>query len=250
MKSRSIIFIAFFVFVLQIFINAAETPSQSIGLRTWSADWQANDRYLKLDRDMLYSIVYTLSVNPWVINLVGTTGNFKGENSTNRGTFTDIKRSRNEFEGYGLYTYEIGKGSIGVGAGYRYIRFKEDFDILTSKSTITLHGPIGAVSYSQPLDKNNTFLFSASGTLMPYLFVKDDLSGPWTLGRVYFANGVNETSNTWGWNGQFAFSYLPIENWIITLGYKYQDIKRKVLDYTTLEEEKFKGLFAEVKFNW
>lgn len=222
--------------------------SNGFNFRVWSVEWDANSDYLKVDDDYLYSLGYSLALESWTVSLTYSTGTFDGENMMYNPTgWASVERKRNEYEAYLLKSFQVGPGSLGVGAGYRYMTFNVDFDNYSFDQDITIHGPAVAVSYSQPVDKEGNFVLNASGTLMPYLFEKVDYSGPWYLGSYYAPNGADENDATWGWNAQVSGTYV-LNNWLFTLGYKYQTIKEKEMDFLIFEEETFSGLFAEVKF--
>ena len=84
---------------------------------------------------------------------------------------------------------------------------------------------------------------------MPYLFENVDYSGSWYFGSYYSPTGAEENDATWGWNAQFSGTYV-LNNWLFTLGYKYQTIKEKEMDFLIFAEETFSGFFADIKFNF
>lgn len=248
MKTRLLKLFLAFSFMM---ISAAAQAEVSSGFnfRAWDVEWDPNSNYLKVDDGYLYSLGYSAGFDSWTVSLTYSKGTFDGANMmTNPYGWAPVERERNEYEAYLLKSFQVGAGSLGVGAGYRFMNFNVEFDDYSFEQDITIHGPAVAVSYSQAVDKEGAFVINASGTVMPYLFEKVDYSGSWYFGSYYAANGADENDTTWGWNAQISGSYV-LNNWLFTLGYKYQTIKEKEMDFLIFEEETFSGLFAEVKFN-
>lgn len=211
-------------------LHAVEVSNHSGSLRLWYADWTSD--FLDLDQDFLYSLIYGVNLDKWLVNFVVTFGDYDGTLDFDG---TKFDRERFELEVFTVYPFELGPGSLGVGGGWRYFDLDDSF--IGGGVDSKFHGPTIALSYNQTVDADNNWLLSGSYTIMPVLFVEvDDSTIP--------GDGDGET---WGWNAQVAVTRIINDNWLATFGYKYQIIEKETLKAELFFEEEFDGFFLEVR---
>lgn len=221
MKRNIVIGAAFFMMLFLASSTYAEDFDFNVGLRTWYNDWE-----IVPESGDSNTSDYTFMLGP---NFKVSYGKFFGGASF-MATMSDYKFSGSKWPRYDLDAmlgYMV-HPRLGLVAGWKYIRGTNN-----TGTSHSIYGPTFGLTFNYPIPIEVVNLtFYLNGAILPL------------EGNLKVSGAANDTNyDIIGYSGEAGFAYAPIDNFSISLGYKYQN-----LDWRHLANDILSGVTLGVNY--
>jgi len=220
-KRNIVIGATFFMILFFASSTYAEDFDFNVGLRTWYNDWE-----IAPESGSSNTSDYTFMLGP---NFKVSYGKFFGGASF-MGTMSDYKFSGTKWPRYDLDAmlgYMV-HPRLGLVAGWKYIRGTS-----STGTSHSIYGPTFGLTFNYPIPIEVVNLsFYLNGAILPL------------EGNLKASGAANDTNyDIIGYSGEAGFAYAPIDNFSISLGYKYQN-----LDWRHLANDILSGVTLGVNY--